>query len=272
VSLGTSFRRLRLFLVITFAITWGAWWALAALVPSTGLRFDNVPIMSLYILGGFGPTIAALISVFATPAEGSFQEFTGRLFRWRVNAIWYAFALGFPTALEFSSFKIASALGYVPAVPFVLKAWWQIVPLFGTMIVGGGLEELGWRGVAQPALERQTARPLAATIIGAIWVSWHLPLFFIPGTAQFHSSFLIFAVFTFGNTFLLAWLYARTQSIVLCIGFHAASNASSGMHLPVPAGNPPYAAVAALINLAVGACLLLVRRPQQTNISAKAPL
>jgi membrane protease YdiL (CAAX protease family) len=83
-----------------------------------------------------------------------------------------------------------------------------------------------------------------------------LPLFFIPGTAQFHSNFLIFSVFTFGNSFLLNWLYARTQSIFLCIGLHAASNAASGMHLPVPAGNPPYATVAALINLAVGACLL----------------
>jgi hypothetical protein len=185
VTSGAAFRRLRLFLIITFAITWGGWWALAALVPSSGLKFDNVPIMSLYILGGFGPTIAALISVFATPAEGSFREFTRRLLRWRVNA------------------------------------------------------------------------PLAATMIGAIWVSWHLPLFFIPGTAQFHSSFLIFTVFTFGNTFVLGWVYARTQSILLCVGFHAASNASSGMHLPVPAGNPPYAAVAALINLVVGASLLL---------------
>jgi membrane protease YdiL (CAAX protease family) len=257
VTSGAAFRRLRLFLIITFAITWGGWWALAALVPSSGLKFDNVPIMSLYILGGFGPTIAALISVFATPAEGSFREFTRRLLRWRVNAIWYVFALAFPTVLEFSSLKIASALGATPAAPFVLKAWWQIIPLFGTMIVGGGLEELGWRGVAQPAMEKHATRPLAATMIGAIWVSWHLPLFFIPGTAQFHSSFLIFAVFTFGNTFVLAWVYGRTQSILLCVGFHAASNASSGMHLPVPVGNPPYAAVAALINLVVGASLLL---------------
>jgi membrane protease YdiL (CAAX protease family) len=257
-------RRLRLFLGLTFAITWGAWWALAALVPSTGLKFDNVPIMSLYILGGFGPTIAALMSVTATPAEGSFREFARRLLRWRVNAIWYAFALGFPTLLEFSSLKIASALGSVPAVPFVLKPWWQILPLFGTMIVGGGLEELGWRGVAQPAMERRTPRPLAAAVVGALWILWHLPLFFIPGTAQFHSSFPIFAVFTFGNAFVLAWVYGRTQSILLCIGFHAASNAASGMHLPVPAGNPPYAMVAALINLAVGAGLVLVR-PSRRN-------
>lgn len=157
-------RRLFVFMSITFTVTWGAWWSVALLLPKQGLMFDDLPIMALYMLGGFGPTIAAFVAVLATPAEGTFGDFNRALFRWRINPAWYLVAFLLPAALAFASLQIVLAVE-PDSLQFVLQPMRQVLPLFGMMIVGGGLEELGWRGVAQPALELRTRRITATTIV-----------------------------------------------------------------------------------------------------------
>jgi membrane protease YdiL (CAAX protease family) len=256
-------KRLLAFVTITFSISWGAWWALVALVPNKGLTFDNLPIVTLYVLGGSGPTIAAFVAVLATPMEGSFREFSSRLFRWRVNAGWYVFAFALPVILEFVPSRLVSTLEGAPQAPFALQPFWRVLPLFGTMIIGGGLEELGWRGVAQPTLEKQSGRLLATTIVGAIWAAWHLPLFFVHGVAQFHRNFPLFALYILGNAFFLAWLYAGTHSILLCVCFDAAINTAAAMNPTLASSNLTAAFMAAVINLALGVVLVLAsqRRP-----------
>jgi len=44
------------------------------------------------------------------------------------------------------------------------------------------IEEFGWRGVAQPILQRHMAPIWAGVLIGIIWGFWHLPAFFLSGT------------------------------------------------------------------------------------------
>ena len=108
--------------------------------------------------------------------------------------------------------------------------------LFPFMILGGGLEELGWRGVAQPEMERGINRPAAAVLVGLIWSLWHLPLFYLPGVGKFGTSFFPFALEIVGTALILAWLYGQTQSILLCILFHAGLNAVACLGLWRPAG------------------------------------
>ena len=135
------------------------------------------------------------------------------------------------------------------------------------MIIGGGLEELGWRGVAQLELEKQSSRLLATTFIGAIWATWHIPLFFIHGVSQYHTNFPLFALSTVGYAFLLAWLYSGTHSILLCVLFHAAVNTAAAMNSTPASGNLTAAFMAAVINLAlgVGRALASQRRPARTD-------
>jgi Type II CAAX prenyl endopeptidase Rce1-like len=61
--------------------------------------------------------------------------------------------------------------------PVLAKPWYAFVPYFFEMVAGGGLEEFGWRGIAQPELERRFRLPAAAWIVGCLWAVWHLPLF-----------------------------------------------------------------------------------------------
>ncbi|MCK2372907.1 CPBP family glutamic-type intramembrane protease, partial [Escherichia coli] len=78
------------------------------------------------------------------------------------------------------------------------------LPLFGMMLVGGGVEELGWRGIAQPELARRHGPLPAALVVGLVWALWHLPLFHIPGVSQYGGSFPHFAAGVFGSALLLA--------------------------------------------------------------------
>jgi hypothetical protein len=46
-------------------------------------------------------------------------------------------------------------------------------------------EENGWRGLAQPTLQRKHSALGAAVIVGGIWAAWHLPLFGITYGGEF---------------------------------------------------------------------------------------
>jgi membrane protease YdiL (CAAX protease family) len=43
------------------------------------------------------------------------------------------------------------------------------------MLFLGPIEEFGWRGVAQPLLQRHMAPIWAGLLIGATWGLWHMP-------------------------------------------------------------------------------------------------
>ena len=51
----------------------------------------------------------------------------------------------------------------------------------GNLIIGG-LEEAGWMYVLQPRLDKKYGFFSASVLVGVIWIFWHIPLFFIPGT------------------------------------------------------------------------------------------
>jgi membrane protease YdiL (CAAX protease family) len=258
-----SLRRLLLFLAVTFAITWTCWWSLAWLVGHRITAYGDPSFMATYVLGGLGPTIAAYVAVIATSREAPLREYQERLLRWRVGAFWYVAALGLPLLLAAGARWLGAAIAPGSHGEHASVAWLRVLAVFPMMIVGGGLEELGWRGVAQPELERRTARLPATLAVGAIWAIWHLPLFFIAGTPQYGQDFLVFSIEVLGSAFLLAWLYAGTGSILLCVLFHAAQNTTAALGYGLPASLSAGRLGAALFRLFVGVTLVATigRRP-----------
>jgi hypothetical protein len=75
---GEQNGRLALYLVMTFGITWVCWWPLASLIPSGSGVFSNPTFITLYLVGGLGPTLAALLAVAFTPHEGSLAVIRGK--------------------------------------------------------------------------------------------------------------------------------------------------------------------------------------------------
>ena len=95
------------------------------------------------------------------------------------------------------------------------------IALFVT-VVG---EEIGWRGYALPRLmDRFRALP-ASLILGVLWAVWHLPTFFLQGTAQSHFPFPAYVLYTSSLSVLFTWFFFRTKGSVLVAWFlHGAIN------------------------------------------------
>lgn len=106
---------------------------------------------------------------------------------------------------------------------------WYLFPVFVIlMIFGGGMEELGWRGIMQPYIEKKLSIIPAILVQGIIWAFWHLPLWFVPGTSQATNNFFSFMIYcvVFGSALFL--LYRLTNSVAACILLHAWGNTTIG--------------------------------------------
>ncbi len=85
--------------------------------------------------------------------------------------------------------------------PFPFSPWYRVLPALATGLVIGPIEELGWRGVALPLLQRRFAPLWSSLILGGIWGLWHLPAFFLSKSPQ--------GAWSFGSFFMVSW---RSQS------------------------------------------------------------
>jgi len=275
--------RLVVFLLTTFGISWASWWTLASLVSSgsaspavpgapTALTAGQRLFVRLFVVGGFGPTIAAYVAILATPGEGRLREFHARMFKWRVGVRWYLAALGVPLALAVGVVLVAQAIRPGVLGGLAISPWYRAFLLFPLIAVGGGgNEELGWRGIAQPALEQRTSRVTAPLVVGLIWGLWERPLFSVPaGVPLAQTSFSIYVVDTVGLSLILAWIYGATQSILMCVLFHAAVNTMSVMGLPTPHElGGATGATTALLEVMVGLGLILSTKSGEPALTAR---
>jgi len=126
-------------------------------------------------------------------------------------------------------------------VPFGVRWLIVVVNFILILLIGGPLgEEFGWRGLALPSLEARFSPLWASLILGVIWAVWHLPLFFISGSAQSSLPFGLYALLTIPLTILITWVYHGSgNSLLLVMLFHAAVNTWSGplMISPEAAGS-----------------------------------
>nr|WP_243177034.1 CPBP family intramembrane glutamic endopeptidase [Clostridium estertheticum] len=92
------------------------------------------------------------------------------------------------------------------------------LPLF---LIGGGFEELGWRGYLQPQLEKVVNYFPSVLIVGIIWSMWHLPLWLIKGTPQSAIPFGLYAFLGVVLSFTFTTIYKYTKNLLLCVLSHA---------------------------------------------------
>lgn len=67
--------------------------------------------------------------------------------------------------------------GSIFSEPFPFEILGATLSAIGFMVVLGPVEEIGWRGLALPLLQRKMAPLWAGLILGLIWGLWHLPTF-----------------------------------------------------------------------------------------------
>ena len=211
------------FFVLAFAWSWFFW----LLAPRLRLEAP-VTATALALVGGFGPSLAAVAVVAHQAGHCGLRRWLSRCLKWQVGWRWMALAFFFPVAFMGLAAAIHVALGGTlppsPAAGHVLLAAANFVLVF---LVGGPLgEEFGWRGYALPALQRRWGWRIASLVLGAVWTLWHLPLFYSAGTVQSHLLMGLYALSSIASSVLFAWLFNRTEgSVLLVLVLHTAVNA-----------------------------------------------
>lgn len=136
--------------------------------------------------------------------------------------------------------RVAMVLGVGPqGFPFfALNAFLSIT--LGSLISGlvGGLgEELGWRGVLQPELERRWGAVRGSLAVGLCWAYWHLPVNLAGYNDSIHpvwNALVFFPLVVIAMTFSFGWLRRRTGSVWPAALAHGANNVIASGFLLLP--------------------------------------
>lgn len=222
------------FFVLTFAITWTAWLAPAALGAPGRSGFFRLggPV---FLLGVFVPAIVALALTAYSEGRMGVAQLLARIGRLHAGAHLYLFALSYMAAIKlFAAMIHRVAMGTWPSfgdtpLPLMLGA------IMVSIWVQAG-EEIGWRGYALPRLAMHLGLGGASVVLGVIWALWHLPVFFLQGSGSDGQSFPIYLLHVTAMSVAISWLYWKANgSLLLVMLMHASVNNTSDI---VPAAAP----------------------------------
>ncbi len=214
------------FYLIAFGYSWGVWLAGNLL----GSRMDTTALVSI---GGIGPLIAAIVHFIWSYNKQQKKDYLSRIVRMKgiPAAVWLV-ALFMPFLATGIACAADSLLSGGPVQLFTLQdafvqAGWTY-PLF-LLMFGPLPEEFSWRGVGLDTLAAKSVFRGQA-IVAALWMLWHVPLFFVKGSIQnnlgfFTPDFYLFFVNLLLLSLITGWVYLRSGgSILLAIIVHYTMN------------------------------------------------
>jgi membrane protease YdiL (CAAX protease family) len=194
------------------------------------------PAPVLYFLGLGGPLIAALISAYLFYGQADIVDLLNGALNWNVGLVWYVLAIA-PIGLIYLVSTVLYGLWQKKRVALFRKPSKLVLVLILSQVWVVIAEEFGWRGFALPHLQGLFGWIGGTFILGILWASWHLPMFFVPGSNQYKSSFPQYVFVLSVWSFFMAMLYYQTSgSVLLCMIFHAAANLW-GSIINVPEGS-----------------------------------
>lgn len=213
------FHAIAAFIAITFAITWGIAFTYIFLSDWAVTTFGDIRGgHPLYFVATWGPAIAGISLVLYYSGLKGLRAFLSRLFQWRGAPGWWLLILiGFPLV-----FMVGSLIKGGPLLtPTPEEGFGMLVVLAIIMLLLGPIEEFGWRGVAQPLLQRHVAPFWAGAIIGAVWGVWHLPAFYLSGVVFAEWDFLPFFIGNITLAILVTPIFNATRGgLLLPMVFH----------------------------------------------------
>ncbi|MFG6355352.1 MAG: CPBP family intramembrane metalloprotease [Acetatifactor sp.] len=222
----TVLKRLVIFLVLTFSITWGTLLLCDLLFPDPEEAAVRGGLFSA--VGMMGPALGHLLTRRITGEgwKGTYLQLLGEDRRQKRRGKWLHYHLavwgqltlilasvallclykGVPISLQYSGAYSVGLLLFNIAVGFV-----------GLLIYFG--EEWGWRGYLFPRLKELTGTVPALLLTGTVWGLWHLPELLrgmnfgtdLPGYPV--SNVLLMCVYCILTGTFLTWLTDRSGSI-----------------------------------------------------------
>lgn len=227
-----NLKKIVTFLLVTLAISWINW-LIGLDSISEGLNQESfTTFLRFFFIGVYGPTISVLLTTLFFDGPKGLLELVKKIFIWRVPLKYYLYIIFLPIVFvliglllyqqfvgELGEFNGMAFLG----IPTVLWAGLYAGPLG---------EELGWRGFLLPELQKRFSNLVSAVLLGVIWFSWHIPLFWAPfGTLVSGAPITVLPVVTYlimlvCLSIIMTWLSIRSKgSVLLAILFHLSINA-----------------------------------------------
>lgn len=255
---GKSIDRPMQFVVSTFLLTYVSWLLFLFAHMQYGVNvFDDSPFGIFMLIGLFSPSLMGIVFKLR---EGSFSV---RVIRAKtlkylplsfiLPILFVVIDTGLLKVLEAFQTTAGSLLKPEILSQLSLKG---IATAFAMSIVFGGLEELGWRAYLLPQLLKLMTPLKANLLVAIIWTLWHLPLFYLPGSAQYQQNFFIFMMTLISLSTIMTFLWIKTQSVLLAVICHAAFNTMAVLGF---ASSNSVTAVLVSTLIAVSSCIWLKR-------------
>ena len=212
------------YVLAAYAISWSVWWPLAAMggaAPDSALRY-------LHLLGGLGPALAGLLTVRLVDGPSDLTRLVDRVRRWRVGLRWHVIAWAGPfVLLGAAAVLIRITTADADPVRFDRSAEFPRLPMAlywaCSLFAYGFGEEIGWRGVLLPRLQRRFGALTSTAIVSVVWAGWHLPLFwFAPGMSRMDGIEVAgWCASLYTGSLLFTWLFNATGgSVLITAVFH----------------------------------------------------
>ena len=216
----------RLFFFLAYAFSWVCW--------TPAIVADGPVTEAMVFIGVWGPAVAAA-AVTRLRGHDVGAWFRG-LFRWQLPRRWYAFAFALPVAMVAAVSVPFLVLGHDLDGSLLGERLIAYLPMLVFLtLVGGGNEELGWRGFALPELLERHSPVRASFVLGSLWALWHLPLLgtsddLSHGLNGLELSVVLAAtvVNIAGLAFIYTFLFRHTRSALLAMLLHGSFNAANG--------------------------------------------
>ena len=263
------------FFVITFLWSW-FFFGVAIVCLQLGIIISQLSFIgiSMTFIGAFGPVVGALLTIYIIEGKNSIKKFIKSFL---------SLNFGLKTWLAiFLIIGIARLIAWVSPVffgeetrPINLMNFYLFIPLllFQTFL-GGGQEEIGWRGYIMQLLEKKLGLFFGSLILGIIWSVWHLPMWFLPGSGQVTHHFLGFTLQSIGYSFIFSWIIKASGDRLLSgLIIHGVANLYSNLfpaknsNLDIQWNHSGYWIWSILITL-IGIIIVILREIKNRKTSA----
>jgi len=214
------------------------------------------------------PMVSALLLTAMYGGRPAIRSLLSRLKIWRVGWKWWiAVVLVFPALLIFAGilynlFSDQPPISLLPITSAVLLA----NMLFLTIASLG--EEIGWRGVALPALLQRYNPLTASSILGIVWATWHLPFWLLIDTLSQYGAgyFVLNYIFIVPTTFYITWIFINSKgSLLLPVVLHLIFNIINVAILPVTSTTNSFAVFVGLQLVLMLVIILKLRKKNNIN-------
>ena len=220
------------FLFITFLWSWISWIIALSYIPN-GIDEKTFSIfIKLFFIGTYGPSISAIITTLFFEGINRTITLFKKLFIWKFSVINYLYVVFLPIIFTAVGIGIYSLFGgqignFDKNGLFVIPAM-----LWAGLFAGPLGEELGWRGFLLPEFQKKFNPIISATLIGVIWFSWHIPLFWAPFGALISGMpfailpFMTYLLMVISLSWIITWLVNSSRnSVLIAVLFHLSINA-----------------------------------------------